>query len=121
MGFELDRVSSFNLTRWRYGLHILVNGVVPPSVPMLHQTLLSSATFNTCPPIFTPSAIYPQTNALYSPFNSDKTIHIMPSITRLLKAITIVSEPIPDVEGSFPRFPNFARVQPFIWYWVVET
>lgn len=24
---------------------------------MLHQTLLSSATFNTCPPIFTPSAI----------------------------------------------------------------
>lgn len=50
-------MSSFNLTRWRYGLHILSYGVVPPSVPMLHQTLLSSATFNTCPPIFTPSAI----------------------------------------------------------------
>ena len=45
-----------------------------------------------------------------SPFNSDKTTHIMPSITRLLKATTIVSEPIPNVEGSFPSFPQlFAR------------
>lgn len=82
-------MSSFNLTRWRYGLHILYYGVVPPSVPILRQTLLSSATFNTCPPIFTTSAIYPQTNTLYSSFNSDKTIHIMPSITYFVSICTL--------------------------------